>query len=282
MSSSSSSKPSNGEYFPGIARIEYDPEAPKDKHLCFRHYNPTEQVLGRTMSDWLRFAVCYWHTFRWMGNDPFGTFTLKRDWDDGSQSVENAKRRINAAFEFFHKLQVKHWTFHDRDIAPEGADLKETEKNLDEVVDEAVKLQAKYGIKALWGTANLFSNPRYMSGAATNPDFHVFAYAAAQVKKAMDVTAKLGGENYVFWGGREGFSTLLNTNVRAELDHYAALLRMSAQYKKKMGYNFQLLIEPKAREPTAHQYDYDAQTVIGFLKFYGLENDFKLNIEPNH
>jgi len=234
------------------------------------------------MADWLRFAVCYWHTFRGVGADIFGPGSIKRHWDDGTQSVENAKNRLRAAFEFFSKLGVKYWTFHDRDISPEGANLTETNKNLDEVVALAKQLQEETGVKLLWGTANLFSNPRFMNGAATNPDAHAFAYAAAQVKKAMEITKELGGENYVFWGGREGYITLLNTNVKKELDHLAAFFHMAIKHKKEIGFTGQLLIEPKPKEPTKHQYDYDAQTVIGFLKTYGLDKDFKVNVEPNH
>jgi len=269
-------------FFPGIPKIPYKPDAKIDELLVFKYYNAKEVVLGKTMEDWLRFAVCYWHTFRWPGNDPFGTATLNRPWDDGSNTVENAQRRLRAAFEFFTKLGVKFWTFHDRDIAPEGKDLAETNKNLDAVVDLAEKLQQETGIRPLWGTANLFTNKRYMNGASTNPDAHVFAYAAAQVKKAIEITHRLGGAGYVFWGGREGYMSVLNTNVRKELDHMAEFFRMVVKFKNKIGFKGQLLIEPKPKEPSTHQYDYDAQTVIGFLTHYGLENEFKLNIEPNH
>jgi len=234
------------------------------------------------MEEWCKFAVCYWHTFRWLGTDPFGLGTFNRHWDDGSTSVENAQRRLRAAFEFFSKLGVKYWTFHDRDIAPEGKDLEETNKNLDAVVDLAEKLQQETGIRPLWGTANLFSNKRYMNGASTNPDAHVFAYAAAQVKKAIEVTHRLGGLGYVFWGGREGYMSVLNTNVKKELDHMAAFFHMVVKFVNKIGFKGQLLIEPKPKEPSTHQYDYDAQTVVGFLTHYGLEKHFKLNIEPNH
>jgi xylose isomerase len=234
------------------------------------------------MKDWLRFSVCYWHTFRGTGADPFGAPTIHRAWDDGSDTLENALRRLRASFEFMSKLGVEYYTFHDRDIAPEGHNLEETNKNLDAVVDLALQLQKETGIKLLWGTANLFSHPRYMNGAATNPCAHVFAHAAAQVKKVMDVTHKLGGDNFVFWGGREGYQSILNTNVKRELDHLAAFFKMAVDYKAKIGAKFQFLIEPKPREPTKHQYDYDAQTVISFLKSYGLDTHFKLNIEPNH
>eukprot|EP01119_Soliformovum_irregulare_P001129 TRINITY_DN10838_c0_g1_i1.p1 TRINITY_DN10838_c0_g1~~TRINITY_DN10838_c0_g1_i1.p1 ORF type:complete len:441 (-),score=130.01 TRINITY_DN10838_c0_g1_i1:31-1167(-) len=212
----------------------------------------------------------------------FGGATIKRPWDDGTDSIENAKRRLDVAFEFFQKLGIEYYSFHDRDVAPEGKTLEETNKILDEIVAYAAELQKKTGVKLLWGTANLFSHPRYMNGAATNPDAHVFAYAAAQVKKAMEVTHRLGGENYVFWGGREGYQSILNTNVKKELDHLAAFFRMAIAWKKKLGFGGQLLIEPKPREPTKHQYDYDAQTVWGFLKEYKLDADFKVNIEPNH
>ena len=250
------------EFFPGISKIPYNPKAPLTDTLVFRHYNADEVILGKPMHEWLRFAACYWHTFRGVGLDIFGGGTIKRHWDDGSQSVENAKRRMRAAFEFFSKLGVKYWTFHDRDIAPEGADLAESNKNLDELVALAKQLQQETGVKCLWGTANLFSHPRYMNGAATNPDAHVFAYAAAQVKKAMEATKELGGVNYVFWGGREGFISYLNTNIKRELDHLAAFFHMAIQHKKDIGFEGQLLIEPKPKEPTKHQYDYDAQVSL--------------------
>lgn len=269
------------EWFSDVKKIEY--EGPKSKNaLAFKFYQPDLVVHGKKMKDWFRFSVCYWHTFRGTGADPFGAPTVSRPWDDQSNSLENAKRRLRAAFEFFQKLGVEYYTFHDRDIAPEGANLQETNANLDAITDLALELQQKTGIKLLWGTANLFSHPRYANGAATNPDAHVFAYAGAQVKKMMEVTKKLGGENFVFWGGREGYQSILNTDVKRELDHAAQFFRMAAEYKKKIGATFQLLIEPKPKEPSAHQYDYDAQTVMGFLKTYNLDQDFKLNIEPNH
>jgi len=234
------------------------------------------------MEDWCRFAVCYWHTFRGTGADPFGGQTLHRPFDDMSNTVENAVRRADAAFEFFTKLGVPYYTFHDADVSPAGDSLAESNKNLDRVADHLEKKQKETGVKLLWGTANLFSHARYTQGASTNPDAHVFAYAGAQVKKAMEVTHRLGGENYVFWGGREGFQSILNTNVRRELDHMARFLHMAVEHKKALGAKYQLLIEPKPREPTKHQYDYDAQTVYGFLKHYGLEAHYKVNIEPNH
>jgi len=273
-----------GPFFPGINKIPYIPfDKPSDEHiLAFRHYNADEVIHGKKMKDWLRYSVCYWHTFRGTGADPFGAPTIHRPWDDGSETLENALRRLRAAFEFMSKLGVEYYTFHDRDIAPEGQNLDETNKNLDAVVELAAQLQKETGIKLLWGTANLFSHPRYMNGAATNPNAHVFAHAAAQVKKVMDVTHKLGGDNFVFWGGREGYQSILNTNVKRELDHLAAFFKMAVDYKTKIGAKFQFLIEPKPREPTKHQYDYDAQTVISFIKSYGLDTHFKLNIEPNH
>jgi len=270
------------EFFPGVKKIEYNPDAEIGDVLSYKHYNADEEISGKKMKDWCKFAVCYWHTFRGLGADPFGTGTLKRPWDDGSNSIENAKRRLSAAFEFYSKLGVEYWTFHDRDIAPEGKDLAETNSNLDQIVELAVELQEQTGVKLLWGTANLFTNPRYANGAMTNPDAHVVAYAAAQVKKAIEVTHKLGGEGFVFWGGREGYASLLNTDVKKELDHVAEFYKMVVKFAKKIGFTGQFLIEPKPKEPSAHQYDYDAQTVIGFLKHYGLEKHFKLNIEPNH
>ncbi len=269
------------EFFPGISKIKY--EGPGSKNLlAFRHYNPVQTVLGKTMEEWLKFSVCYWHTFRGTGSDPFGPGTIKRPWDDGSNSVDNAKRRMDAAFEFFQKLGNPFWAFHDRDIAPEGASLAETNKILDQVVAHAKGLQKHTGVKLLWGTANLFSHPRYMNGASTNPDAHVLAYAAAQVKKAMEMTVELGGIGYVFWGGREGYQSLLNTDLKRELDHLARFLRMAADYKKEIGFKGVLLIEPKPKEPTKHQYDFDAATVMGFLRTYGLEKEYQLNLEANH
>jgi len=268
-------------WFSEVKDIQYQGPQSRDP-LAFKYYNASEVVLGKPMKEWLRFSVCYWHTFRGVGVDMFGGATIKRPWDDGTDSIENAKRRLEVAFAFFQKLGVEYYSFHDRDIAPEGQTLEETNKNLDQLVNHAQELQKKTGVKLLWGTANLFSHPRYMNGGATNPDAHVFAYAAAQVKKAMEVTHKLGGENYVFWGGREGYQSILNTNVKKELDHLAAFLKMAVAWKKKIGFTGQLLIEPKPREPTKHQYDYDAQTVWGFLKEYKLDADFKVNIEPNH
>ena len=268
------------DYFAGIGPIRY---AGPDSHdpLSYRYYEPERVVAGKTMAEHFRFSVAYWHTFRGAGMDPFGLPTLARPWDDGSDSVDNALRRLRVAFAFIQKLGLGFYCFHDRDLAPEGASLAETNRNLDQVVDLAGKLQADTGIRLLWGTANLFSHPRYMNGAATNPDAHVFAYAAAQVKKAMEVTHRLGGANYVFWGGREGYATLANTDMKREQDHLARFLQLAADHRRELGFTGTLLIEPKPKEPTTHQYDFDAAAVLSFLRGYGLDQ-FKLNIECNH
>ncbi|KAJ3597224.1 hypothetical protein NHX12_000752 [Muraenolepis orangiensis] len=265
----------------GISRIPYLPRAGPQDVLCFKQYNAEEVLLGRTMEDWLRFSVCYWHSFCWTGADPFGFQTLHRPWNQGTP-MEAAKNRLGAAFEFFTKLGVKYYTFHDRDMAPEGSTLEESNSNLEQLTDLALQLQARTGVRVLWVTCNLFAHPRYMNGAATNPDCHVLAYAGAQVKKGLDVAKKLGAENFVFWGGREGFHSILNTDVAAELKHMANFFKMAVKYKEKIGLKCQFLIEPKPKEPCKHQYDYDAMSVIGFLKHYGLDDHFKLNIEPNH
>lgn len=282
MSTANQKKVEEVEFFPDIGKIPFKPTAGPEETMVFKHYNAQEVVHGKTMEDWCRFSVVYWHTFRGTGLDPFGGPTIERPWDDGSDTVENAKRRLRAAFEFMSKLGVKYWTYHDRDIAPEGKNLAETNKILDDVSDLALELMNKTGIKLLWATSNLFASPRYMNGAATNPDAHVVAYAAAQVKKGLEVANKLGALNYVFWGGREGYQSLLNTDIHRELSNMAAFFKMVVVYKKKIGFGGQLLIEPKPKEPTKHQYDYDAATVMGFLNHFGLQNDFKLNIEPNH
>jgi xylose isomerase len=268
-------------YFSRIPQIAY--EGPGSANaLAFRHYNPDEVIDGQTMAAHLRFSVAYWHAFRGTGADPFGPGTIVRPWEKGGSPVVIAKRRMEAAFEFFQKIRSPYWCFHDRDIAPEGRSLAESNKNLDAVVAHAKALQKATGVKLLWGTANLFSNPRFMCGASTNPDAHVFAYAAAQVKKALEVTQELGGENYVFWGGREGYETLLNTNLKREQDHLATFLHMAVDYAKSIGFKGQFLIEPKPKEPTKHQYDFDVASGIAFLRTYGLEKHFKFNIETNH
>jgi xylose isomerase len=268
-------------HFPTIKPIAY--EGPGSAHaLAFRHYNPAEIIDGKTMAQHLRFSIAYWHAFRGTGSDPFGPGTIVRPWEKGKDPVSVAKVRMDAAFEFFQKIRAPFYCFHDRDIAPEGATLAQSNKNLDAIVAHAKSLQKATGVKLLWGTANLFSNPRYMCGASTNPDAHVFAYAAAQVKKAIDATQELGGENYVFWGGREGYETLLNTNLKREQDHLAAFLHMAVDYAKSIGFKGQFLIEPKPKEPTKHQYDFDVASGIAFLRTYGLEKYFKFNIETNH
>ncbi|TWU42391.1 xylose isomerase [Novipirellula artificiosorum] len=267
--------------FPDIKKISY--EGPQsDNPLAFRWYNPDEVVEGQTMKDLLRFTVCYWHSFRGAGSDPFGGATMQRPWDDGSESVDNACKRASVAFEFFEKLGVPYYAFHDRDIAPEGATLSESNANLDQVADVFEAEQKRTGVKLLWGTANMFSNPRFMHGAATTCNADVFAYAAAQVKKALEVTHRLGGENYVFWGGREGYQNLYNTDMKRELDHLAKFFHMAVDYAKEIGFKGQFLIEPKPKEPTKHQYDSDAAACINFLRAYDLMDHFKLNIETNH
>jgi xylose isomerase len=268
-------------YFPKIGTIAH--EGPRSENpLSFKHYNPDEIIDGRAMSEHLRFSIAYWHAFRGAGVDMFGSASINRPWEKGRDAVSVAKIRMDAAFEFFQKIRAPFWCYHDRDIAPEGATLAQTNKNLDALVAHAAQLQKATGIRLLWGTANLFGNPRYMCGAATNPDAHVFAYAAAQVKKALDTTLALGGENYVFWGGREGYETLLNTNLRREQDHLAAFMRMAVDYAKKIGFKGQFLIEPKPKEPTKHQYDFDVASGIAFLRTHGLDKHFKFNIETNH
>lgn len=269
------------DYFPKIKKIKY--EGPKSKNpLAFKHYDPKKKIMGTSMADHLRFAVCYWHTFKGLGNDPFGPGTMIRKYNDSDDPMKVAKMTLDAAFEFFTKLGVKYWCFHDRDIAPEADNLAKTNKRLDEIVDLARKKQKETGVKLLWGTSNLFSHRRFMAGAGTNPSPEIFAYAASQVKKAMEITHELGGEGYVFWGGREGYETLLNTNLQREYDNLACLLQMAVDYKKKIGFKGQFYIEPKPKEPTKHQYDFDAANCYAFLLKYGLETHFKLNIEANH
>ncbi len=270
------------EFFPGIPKIAY--EGPDSTNpLAFKWYNPDEVLAGRPMKDWLRFSVAFWHTLRGDGSDPFGDATKAWPWEDPALSpVDQAKVRMHAMFEFLEKIGVEYWCFHDRDIAPEGATLAESNAWLDEVVAEAEALQAATGKKVLWGTAQLFKHRRYAHGAATSPNATVFAYAAAQVKKAMEVTHRLGGANYVFWGGREGYHTLLNTDLKLELDNLAAFLKAAVAHKKRIGFKGALLLEPKPQEPTKHQYDWDAGSTLGFLRGYGLEKEFSLNIECNH
>jgi len=269
------------EFFPEVRKIKY--EGPKSRNpLAFKHYNPREKVLGKTMAEHLRFSVCYWHTFKGTGADPFGPGTLLRSYNDSSDPMQVAEMTLRAAFEFYDKLGVQFWCFHDRDIAPEAPTLVETNRRLDRIVKLAGKLQRDNGIKLLWGTANLFSNRRYLAGAATNPSPAIFAYAATQVKKAMEVTKELGGAGYVFWGGREGYDTLLNTDMGRELDHLGTFLHMAADYKKKIRFRGQFYIEPKPKEPTKHQYDFDAAACYAFLQKYDLVDHLKMNIESNH
>ncbi len=267
--------------FPRIPVIAHEGPG-TDNPLAFRHYNPDEVIDGRSMAEHLRFSIAYWHAFRGTGSDPFGPGTINRPWETGREPLSIAKARMDAAFEFFVKIRAPFYCFHDRDIAPEGRTLRESNRLLDAMVDHAQALQKATGVRLLWGTANLFSNPRYMCGAATNPDAHVFAYAAAQVKKALEVTKRLGGENYVFWGGREGYETLLNTNLKREQEHLAAFLHLAVDHAKAIGFKGQFLIEPKPKEPTKHQYDFDVASGIAFLRTFGLERHFKFNIETNH
>ena len=267
--------------FPEVSKIKF--EGPKSKNpLAFKHYNADEKIAGKPMRDHLRFAVSYWHTFRGTGSDPFGPGCALRPWDDGSNSVANAQARARVAFEFLEKLGVPYYCFHDRDVAPEGATLKESNQNLDAVVKVLKEEQQRTGIKLLWGTANLFSNPRYVHGASTSCNADAFAYAGAQVKKALEVTHELGGQGYTFWGGREGYSTLLNTDLKREQDHLARFLRMAVDYKKTIGFTGQFYIEPKPKEPTKHQYDSDVAACLNFLRQHDLLAHLKLNIETNH
>jgi xylose isomerase len=267
--------------FPDIEKIRF--EGAKSKNmLAFHHYDENEVIEGKPMKDHLRFAVAYWHTFRGTGLDPFGPGTMVRPWEAAEDTVENAKNRARVAFEFMEKLGVHFYCFHDRDVAPEGKSLAESNKNLDAVVKVLKEEQARTGIQLLWGTANLFSNPRYMHGAATSPNADAFAFAAAQVKKAIEVTKELGGSGYTFWGGREGYQTLWNTDLKREFDHLAAFMHMAVDHARQIGFKGQFYFEPKPKEPTKHQYDYDVANCINFLRTYGLTDSIKMNIETNH
>ncbi len=269
------------EYFPGIGAISF--EGPSSKNpLAFKYYQADKIINGKAMKDWLRFAIAYWHSFCADGNDPFGPGTKVFPWNASGDAMENAKAKADAAFEFITKIGAPYYCWHDRDIAPEGKNPDESLKNLDIIIDELKKRQDATGVKLLWGTANVFSNPRFMNGASTNPDFAVVAQAAAQVKAAIDGTIKLGGEGYTFWGGREGYMSLLNTDMKREKEHLARFLTMARDYARSKGFKGCFYIEPKPMEPTKHQYDFDAETVIGFLKANGLDKDFKCNIEANH
>ncbi|MAN76733.1 xylose isomerase [Pelagibacterium flavum] len=267
------------DFFKGLSKVQYEGPG-SDNPLAFHHYNPDEIVLGKRMEEHLRFAVAYWHSFAWEGGDPFGGRTFERPWFDGG--MDAAKLKADVAFELFSLLGAPYFCFHDADVRPEGESFAESKKRLEALADIFEKKIAETGVKLLWGTANLFSNRRFMAGAATNPDPDVFAYAAATIKANMDVTQRLGGENYVLWGGREGYETLLNTNLGQEMDQMARMLSMVVDYKHKIGFSGAILIEPKPQEPTKHQYDYDVSTVYGFLKKYGLENEVKVNIEVGH
>ncbi|MDR2518363.1 MAG: xylose isomerase [Spirochaetaceae bacterium] len=272
----------NKEYFPGIGAVAY--EGPKSGNpLAFKYYDPEKMVGPKKMKDHLRFAAAYWHSFCADGADPFGAATHPHPWiTDAKSPMEAAEHKMDAAFEFFTKLGVEFYAFHDRDMAPEGNSPGESEKNLRVLVDKAKGLQKETGVKLLWGTANLFTHPRFMNGAATNPEFGAVALAAHQVKAAIDATIALDGQGYTFWGGREGYMSLLNTDMRREKEHLARFLIMARDYARKQGFKGAFYIEPKPMEPTKHQYDYDVETVAGFLRFYGLDKDFRMNIEANH
>ncbi len=268
------------DFFSGIDKIKY--EGPDSTNpMAFRHYNPDEMVMGKRMEDHLRFAVAYWHSFAWEGGDPFGGRTFDRPWYPQDE-MGNAKLKADVAFDMFEILGAPYYCFHDADVRPEGSNFAESKRNLEEIVDIFEQKQAETGMKLLWGTANLFSHKRFMSGASTNPDPDVFAYSAATIKSCMDATHKLGGENYVLWGGREGYETLLNTDLAKEDAQMGRMLNMVVEYKHQIGFKGTILVEPKPQEPSKHQYDYDAATCYGFLKRHGLENEVKLNLEQGH
>ncbi len=266
-------------FFGDVSKIQYE-GADSTNPLAFRHYNPDEVILGKRMEEHLRFATCYWHNFVWPGGDPFGGQTFDRPWF--KDTMEAAKLKADVAFEMFTLLQSPFYCFHDADVRPEGANFAENTRNLNEIVEYFAQKQEETGVKLLWGTANLFSNARFMSGASTNPDPDVFAFSAATIKTCMDATHRLGGENYVLWGGREGYETLLNTDLAQEDQQMGRMLNMVVEYKHKIGFKGAILVEPKPQEPSKHQYDYDAATVYGFLKRHGLESEVKLNLEQGH
>lgn len=268
-------------YFPEVTQVAFEGTSSTNP-LAFRHYNPKEVVGDKTMEEHLRFSMAYWHTLTGAGDDMFGSGSVVRPWDNLTDPMDIAKARAYASFEFMQKMQIPFFCFHDIDLAPEGDTLRETFANIDTIVDIIKELMAETGIRLLWGTSNLFGHPRFMHGAATSPNADVFAYAAARVKRALEITKELGGENYVFWGGREGYETLLNTDMGLELDNLARFLHMAVDYAREIGFTGQFLIEPKPKEPTKHQYDFDVASVLGFLHSYGLEKDFKINIEANH
>jgi xylose isomerase len=269
------------EFFAGISKIQF--EGPRSKNpLAFKHYNPKELVEGKPMKDHLRFSVTYWHTIRGQLTDMFGAGTAVRPWEDGTNSLQMAETRVRVAFEFLEKLGAPFYAFHDRDVAPEGQSLRETNQNLDAIVKVLKEEQRRTGVRLLWGTACLFAHPRFVHGAGTSCNADVFAYAAAQVKKAIEVTHTLNGTGYVFWGGREGYSTLLNTDLKREMEHLGKFLHLAVEHKKAIGFKGQFYIEPKPKEPTKHQYDSDAAACLNFLREYELLKDFKLNLETNH
>ena len=271
----------NQEYFKNIGRIEY--EGPKSSNpLAFKFYDENKMVAGKAMKDHLRFAIAYWHTFCGTGADPFGPGTIDFPWDENENEVEAAKNKLDAAFEFVSKIGAPFYCFHDIDMVPFGDSIGEYEKNMEIFAALAKAKQEESGVKLLWATQNVFSHPRYMNGASTNPDFQVLTWAAMQVKASLDMSIKLGGVNHTFWGGRDGYFSLLNTNMKRELDHLAMFLTKARDYGRKIGFNGTFLIEPKPMEPTKHQYDFDTATVIGFLKNYGLDKDFKMDIQNNH
>lgn len=271
----------NTEYFKGIGKIEFEGQT-SDNPLAFKWYDENQVVAGKTMEEHFRFATAYWHSFCGVGSDPFGPGTQQFPWAVGADADERARNKMDAAFEFMTKLGTPYYCFHDFDLVEEGDSFAESSRRLEKIVAYAKEKQSASGVKLLWGTANLFSNPRYMNGAGTNPDFNVVAYAGAQLKNAIDATIALNGENYVFWGGREGYMSLLNTNMKQELDNFGNFLRMARDYARTQGFEGTFFIEPKPAEPSKHQYDFDAATVIGFLQQQGLADDFKLNLEVNH
>lgn len=268
-------------YFPTVGKINFEGKESKNP-MAFRYYDPEKMVYGRKMKDWFKFSMAWWHTLCSESSDPFGGDTKEFPWNKASDPVQAAKDKLDAGFEFMQKIGIGYYCFHDIDLVDEAPGIEEYEARLKEIVAYAKKKQDETGIKLLWGTANVFSHKRYMNGAATNPDFDVVARAATQIKNAIDATIELGGENYVFWGGREGYMSLLNTDMKREKEHLAMMLKMARDYGRSKGFKGNFLIEPKPMEPTKHQYDVDAETVIGFLRHHGLDNDFKLNIEVNH
>ncbi|MCH7396602.1 xylose isomerase [Belliella sp. DSM 107340] len=268
-------------YFPNIDKIKFEGRESSNP-FAFKFYDENRVVAGKSMKDHFKFAIAYWHSFCGTGGDPFGPGTIVHPWDASEDAVQRAKDKMDAAFEFFVKIGAPYYCFHDVDLIDEGASIEEYEERMKIITDYALEKQKETGVKLLWGTANVFSNPRYMNGASTNPDFDVLAWAGTQVKNAIDATIKLGGENYVFWGGREGYMSLLNTDMKRETSHLAQFLTMARDYARSKGFKGNFLIEPKPMEPTKHQYDYDAATVVGFLRQHGLDKDFKLNLEVNH